>query len=326
MRRRMHRLLAPTLTLALLAALACVAPAPAVAADGITRGTVYSDGPDNRYLLGGDWLFRLDNDQGTAQRFQRQTTTDGWTDDDRAQRVERGRQLRRLDDGHRRLVSQGLSPARRALADGLARALRVGQLPRAGLAQRPADRPQHRRLPAVGPASAAQRAQAPGDQPARRARRQPPPADRLPAVGPDRLGRSGGRLVELRRPAARGLPAARGPRRHHEPRRAPRTAVRDVRRERARARRRAQLRRQHDERARHRPLRRACDQPRHAPRRRAGPSRASRRASASPGRGCGHRRARTSTTRASPSARATGGCSATRSRAASARSRSPAAS
>ncbi|CAN5240353.1 beta-glucuronidase [soil metagenome] len=74
----MHRLLAPTLTLALLAALACVAPTPALAADGITRGTVYKDGPDNRYLLGGDWLFRLDNNQGTAQRFQRQTATDGW--------------------------------------------------------------------------------------------------------------------------------------------------------------------------------------------------------------------------------------------------------
>ncbi|HVF77184.1 MAG TPA: glycoside hydrolase family 2 TIM barrel-domain containing protein [Solirubrobacteraceae bacterium] len=76
----MHRPLAPTLTFALLAALACIAPAPTLAAaDGITRGTIYKDGPDNRYLLGGDWLFRLDNNQGTAQRFQRQTTTDGWT-------------------------------------------------------------------------------------------------------------------------------------------------------------------------------------------------------------------------------------------------------
>jgi beta-glucuronidase len=75
----MHRLLAPTLTFALLAALACAAPAPAVAATGITRGTIYKDGPDNRYLLGGDWLFRLDNGQGAQQRFQRQTTSDGWT-------------------------------------------------------------------------------------------------------------------------------------------------------------------------------------------------------------------------------------------------------
>lgn len=73
----MYRLLAPTLTLVLLAVLACAVPASA--ADGITRGTIYDDGPDNRYLLGGDWLFRLDNDQGRAQRFQRQTSTEGWT-------------------------------------------------------------------------------------------------------------------------------------------------------------------------------------------------------------------------------------------------------
>ena len=75
-RRQMRRLLAPTLTIALLAALA--GAAPALAADGITRGTIYKDGPDNRYLLGGDWLFRLDNGQGGKQRFQRQATTDGW--------------------------------------------------------------------------------------------------------------------------------------------------------------------------------------------------------------------------------------------------------
>ncbi len=78
MRRRMHRPHASTLTLALLAVLACAAPAPAAAADGITRGTVYEDGPDNRYLLGGDWLFRLDDGQGTKQRFQRQSGIEGW--------------------------------------------------------------------------------------------------------------------------------------------------------------------------------------------------------------------------------------------------------
>jgi len=75
----MHRLLAPTLTFALLVAVALAAPAPAAAADGITRGTIYEDGPDNRYLLGGDWLFRLDDGQGAKQRFQRQAATDGWT-------------------------------------------------------------------------------------------------------------------------------------------------------------------------------------------------------------------------------------------------------
>jgi beta-glucuronidase len=74
---RIVRLLA--LPIALLGyAVACVAPA--LAADGITRGTIYKDGPDNRYLLGGDWLFRLDTEGvGQRQRFQRQATTDGWT-------------------------------------------------------------------------------------------------------------------------------------------------------------------------------------------------------------------------------------------------------
>ncbi|HWC26483.1 MAG TPA: glycoside hydrolase family 2 TIM barrel-domain containing protein [Solirubrobacteraceae bacterium] len=71
----MRRLLAPTLVL--LAVLA--AAVPAHAADGITRGTIYKDGPDNRYLLGGEWLFRLDNGQGGRQRFQRQASRDGWT-------------------------------------------------------------------------------------------------------------------------------------------------------------------------------------------------------------------------------------------------------
>ena len=75
-RRRMRRLLAPTLTLALLSVVA--GAAPALAADGIRRGTVYNDGPDNRYLLGGDWLFRLDNGQGSKERFQRQTGAEGW--------------------------------------------------------------------------------------------------------------------------------------------------------------------------------------------------------------------------------------------------------
>ncbi|MEJ7824444.1 MAG: glycoside hydrolase family 2 TIM barrel-domain containing protein [Solirubrobacteraceae bacterium] len=62
------------------ALLACVVLAPAAsAADGITRGSVYRDAPDNRYLLGGDWLFRLDTaGKGLEQRFQRQTSKEGW--------------------------------------------------------------------------------------------------------------------------------------------------------------------------------------------------------------------------------------------------------
>jgi beta-glucuronidase len=74
---RIVRLLA--LPLALLSCAVAYA-APARAADGITHGTIYQDGPDNRYLLGGDWLFRLDTaGVGQKQHFQRQTQTDGWT-------------------------------------------------------------------------------------------------------------------------------------------------------------------------------------------------------------------------------------------------------
>ncbi len=74
---RTVRLLA--LSLVLLGA-ALAGSSPALAADGITRGTIYQDGPDNRYLLGGDWLFRLDTTGvGQRDRYQRQTTADGWT-------------------------------------------------------------------------------------------------------------------------------------------------------------------------------------------------------------------------------------------------------
>jgi beta-glucuronidase len=85
----------PASCLALLAALATAvtlaAPSPALAAaappappappaaDGITRGTIYQDGPDNRYLLGGEWLFRRDDSGvGLRQSFQRQPGREGW--------------------------------------------------------------------------------------------------------------------------------------------------------------------------------------------------------------------------------------------------------
>jgi beta-glucuronidase len=67
------------IALALLAIAPAAAPA-ARAADGITRGTLYHDAPDNRYLLGGEWLFRLDTaGVGLNQGFQREAARDGWT-------------------------------------------------------------------------------------------------------------------------------------------------------------------------------------------------------------------------------------------------------
>jgi beta-glucuronidase len=77
---RIARLLALSIALLACAAGAAASAVPALAADGITRGTIYRDGPDNRYLLGGTWLFRLDT-AGVGQRdgFQRQSSTAGWT-------------------------------------------------------------------------------------------------------------------------------------------------------------------------------------------------------------------------------------------------------
>jgi beta-glucuronidase len=65
------------LALALLAAI--LAAPPGSAADVPTRETLHADGPTGRYLMGGQWLFRLDPaGQGLSQRFQRQTSTTGW--------------------------------------------------------------------------------------------------------------------------------------------------------------------------------------------------------------------------------------------------------
>jgi beta-glucuronidase len=60
-------------------ALLLVVPQAAHAADKPTAKALYKDGPEGRYLLDGEWLFRLDNeDQGVKNRFMRQTSTSGW--------------------------------------------------------------------------------------------------------------------------------------------------------------------------------------------------------------------------------------------------------
>jgi beta-glucuronidase len=63
--------------LLLLGALLGVA-APA-AADTPRAGALYADGPSGRYLLGGEWLFRLDpSNQGLGQGFARSAARTGW--------------------------------------------------------------------------------------------------------------------------------------------------------------------------------------------------------------------------------------------------------
>ena len=59
------------LLLSLLATLAAL-PATALAADVPSNKTLYDDGPSGRFLVDGQWLFRLDSaDQGLRQRFDR---------------------------------------------------------------------------------------------------------------------------------------------------------------------------------------------------------------------------------------------------------------
>ena len=77
----MHNCRQLALLSAAFAALAVLAApvTPVRAADGVTRGGATFEGPSTRYLLGGDWLFRLDReDVGVAQNFQYQVATDGW--------------------------------------------------------------------------------------------------------------------------------------------------------------------------------------------------------------------------------------------------------
>ncbi|CAA9501044.1 MAG: GH2, partial [uncultured Solirubrobacteraceae bacterium] len=166
----------------------------------------------------------------------------GLDPDLRPERLERHGRVRGVVHGRRGLVSQGLPAAERGAGPGLDRALRVGQLPLEGLAQRAPAREPPGRVPAVRAAPAGFRAEADGDEPPRRAHRQPPAGHRLPAVRALRPRLPDGWLVELRRHPARGLPAP-GRRRGllHRPG-PPGPALLDVPRLRDRAHHRAQLR------------------------------------------------------------------------------------
>lgn len=64
----------------LICVVALLAMAPSAFADTPTKKTLYDDGPTGRYLVDGGWLFRLDSaNQGLRGRWQRQTSTAGWT-------------------------------------------------------------------------------------------------------------------------------------------------------------------------------------------------------------------------------------------------------
>src|SRR5215207_3289922 len=65
--------------LALAFALAAASSAAAAAPDTPKAGALYDNGPNGRYLMGGQWLFRLDpGGRGLDQAWQRQASTAGW--------------------------------------------------------------------------------------------------------------------------------------------------------------------------------------------------------------------------------------------------------
>src|SRR5690348_9573831 len=55
-------------------------PSTARAASKPNEQALYQDGPEGRYLLDGDWLFRKDDaDQGVKQRWMRSASAAGWS-------------------------------------------------------------------------------------------------------------------------------------------------------------------------------------------------------------------------------------------------------
>ena len=66
--------------LPLVLAAVLAAPSLAQAADVPSNKTLYADGPSGRFLIDGQWLFRLDAaDQGVRRRFYRQSSKAGWS-------------------------------------------------------------------------------------------------------------------------------------------------------------------------------------------------------------------------------------------------------
>ena len=106
--------------------LALVAPA-AAQADTPTARTLYEDGPEGRFLIDGDWLFRLDASDPWRPSRSRTPGTSATTRSPRSPARSAG--------------TARTSSCRRKRGARVGGALRVGQLPLAGLAQRARDRP-----------------------------------------------------------------------------------------------------------------------------------------------------------------------------------------
>ena len=286
--------------------LALVLAFPAAAsAEKPSAKTLYEDGPEGRYLLDGEWLFRLDNeDQGIAQRFMRSTSTAGWTKTTVPS-------VWNLGDGSNESMAGGIGWYRKDFelpdADSaLAWALRfesVNYRTQVWINGRPIGENTGAYIPFEFAASSLKRS---GTNrlvvrvDSRRLDRDFPPAR------PEHRRRADRRLVELLRDPARGLPAQARHGRLPARSGAPGDRLRHVRGEREGPDQPAQRHAQRPAGDGHRQVRRPEAQPRHQGRSARAGSRRSRTRCGSTSRGCGRRRPRTSTTSASRSAKATG--------------------
>ena len=170
-------------------------------------GALYQDGPSGplpgrRHLVPA----RRPANRGARARLAAHARARRLARDDGPERRQRGRLLRAQLPRRRLVVPQGLRAAARAAGVDLGPALRVGQLPRDGVAERPPARRPRRRLPAVR-VGAPRRVRRRGTNrlvvrvDSRRGELDVPRV----AVRAERPLRR--RLVELRRHPARGLPA-----------------------------------------------------------------------------------------------------------------------
>ena len=215
-----------TLAVAVAALLTIAVPASAQSVVSTpSNKTLYKTGPTGRYLMDGTWLFKLDNHQSGPQLesgiagWKQVTVPNAWNvGDDSAQSFLGGVGWYRKDF---RLPTASKRPSWVVRFESVNYRSKVWLNGKPIGKNRGAYLPFEIRLPA-GPAQARRR-QPPG-HPGRLA----PQADRLPALRAVDRGQADGRLVELRRPAARGLPAQDQRRRLQHGRRPARPPVRHV--------------------------------------------------------------------------------------------------
>jgi len=99
----------PLLALAVALSVASSAGAQGLRADTPKLGALYANGQNGRYLVAGQWLFRLDpRGQGLSQAWQRHASTAGWSLTTVPNAWNATGPVGGLDARRRRLVPQGL--------------------------------------------------------------------------------------------------------------------------------------------------------------------------------------------------------------------------